>query len=260
MIPFIDTHAHLNLSDFDPDREEVIERAKGVGISHILIPGMDLPTSRISIELAQRFEGLYAAVGVHPHEAKGFNQANLLSLRELSQNPKVKAIGEMGLDFYRKLSPKSDQVEAFRAQLRLAKDLGLPIVVHTRGAIEEALEILQEEKDGLRGVLHCFEGDREATDRALGLGLHISFTGQVTFPRSQALAVAKLIPLDRLLLETDSPYLAPVPHRGKRNEPAWVRLVAEAIAQVREMDLESLVMATSKAAIELFDLPKMEIG
>ena len=260
MIPFIDTHVHLNLPDFDPDREEVIERAKDSGISHILIPGIDLPSSRISIELAQRFEGLYATVGVHPHEAKEFKPNDLLVLRELAQHSKVKAIGEMGLDFYRKLSPKSDQVEAFRAQLRLAKDLGLPIVVHSRGAIEEALEILNNERDGLKGVLHCFEGDREAADRALGLGLHISFTGQVTFPRSQALAVAKLVPLDRLLLETDSPYLAPVPHRGKRNEPAWVRLVAESIAQAREMDLESLVMATSQAAIELFGLPKMEAG
>jgi len=197
-------------------------------------------------------------VGVHPHEAKEFKPNDLLVLRELAQHSKVKAIGEMGLDFYRKLSPKSDQVEAFRAQLRLAKDLGLPIVVHSRGAIEEALEILQEEKDGLKGVLHCFEGDREAADRALGLGLHISFTGSVTFPRSKSLQVARLVPLDRLLLETDSPYLAPVPHRGKRNEPAWVRLVAESIAQAREMDLKSLVMATSQAAIKLFGLPKME--
>ncbi len=257
MIGFIDTHAHLNLPGFDSDREKVIKRAKDSGVTYILIPGIDLPSSRISVELAQRFVGLYAAVGVHPHEAKGFNQANLLKLRELAQSPQVRAIGEVGLDFYRKLSPKSDQVEAFRAQIRLAKDLDLPIVVHTRGAVEEALDILEEESSGLKGVLHCFEGTREQAEWALALDLHISFTGQVTFPRSKSLPLAKRVPLERLLLETDSPYLAPLPYRGKRNEPAWVRLVAESIAQVRHMDLETLVAATSEAAIELF---KMETG
>jgi TatD DNase family protein len=260
MIPFIDTHAHLNLPDFDPDREEVIRRARAFGVRYVLIPGIDLPSSRISVELAQRFEGLYAAVGIHPHEAKGFTRDGLFALRELTHSPQVKAIGEVGLDFYRNISPPPEQVKAFKAQVQLAKDLGLPLVVHTRAALQEVLEILWEERDGLRGVLHCFEGDIEAATRAIKLGFYISFTAAVTFPRSQALAVAKSVPLERLLLETDSPYLAPAPYRGKRNEPSYVRFVAEFIAQARGLDLETLVAATSKATIDLFNLPPLEAG
>jgi TatD DNase family protein len=258
MLDFIDTHAHLNLPEFDPDREEVIQRAKDAGIGHILVPGIDLPSSQMSVDLAQRFKGLSAAVGIHPHEAKRFKPGDLLKLRELARSPQVKAIGEIGLDFYRKFSPKSDQVRAFEAQVRLAKDLSLPIVVHTRAAVKEALGILQEESNGLEGVLHCFEGTKEQAERALALGLHISFTGVVTFPRSPALKVAKSVPLERLLLETDSPYLAPVPHRGKRNEPKWVRLVAESIALAKGMDLEVLVTTTSQEAVELFALSGVE--
>ncbi len=258
MIPFIDTHAHLNLPEFDPDREEVIQRAKDVGIGHILVPGIDFPSSRMAIELAQKFAGLFAAVGIHPHEAKGFKPGDLLKLRELARSPQVKAIGEIGLDFYRNLSPKSDQVVAFRAQVELAQELNLPIVVHTRGAVEEALRVLQEENRGRKGVLHCFEGTREQAEKALAMGLHISFTGLITFPKSQALEVAKSVPLERLLLETDSPYLAPVPHRGERNEPKWVRLVAERIALAKGMDLETLVTTTTQAAIRLFALSEVK--
>jgi len=256
MLSFIDTHAHLNLPEFAPDRKEVIQRARDEGVGQILVPGIDLPSSLLAVRLAQKWVGLFAAVGIHPHEAKSFKPDSLVALRELAQSPKVKAIGEIGLDFYRDLSPRADQMLAFRAQVRLAKELGLPIVVHTRGAVEEALMVLQEEKGGLRGVLHCFEGTREQAEEGLTMGLHISFTGLVTFPRSSALEVAKAIPVERLLLETDSPYLAPLPHRGKRNEPQWVRLVAERIAWAKGMDLGTLVALTTQAAIRLFALPE----
>jgi len=256
MPSFIDTHAHLNLPEFAPDRKEVIQRARDEGVGHILVPGIDLPSSLLAVKLAQKWVGLFAAVGIHPHEAKGFKPDNLIVLRELAQSPKVKAIGEIGLDFYRDLSPRSDQMVAFRAQVRLAKELNLPIVVHTRGAVEEALMVLQEESSGLKGVLHCFEGTGEQAERALAIGLHISFTGLVTFSKSSALEVAKAIPVERLLLETDSPYLAPLPHRGKRNEPQWVRLVAERIAWAKGMDLGTLVALTTQAAIRLFALPE----
>ncbi len=258
MIGFIDTHAHLNLPEFDPDREEVINRAKDSGINYILVPGIDLPSSRTAVELAERFPILHAAVGIHPHEAKRFRERDLLKLKEFAQRPQVKAIGEIGLDFYRKLSSPQEQVVAFRAQIRLAKELDLPIVVHSRGAVEETLRILKDESRGLRGVLHCFEGTKEQAERVLALGLYISFTGQVTFPRSKVLEVAKLIPLGKLLLETDSPYLAPLPQRGKRNEPAWVRLVAQGVASAKGMDLEALANLTSQAADRLFGFSEME--
>ena len=248
----IDTHAHLDFSQFDKDREKVIQYALSRGVKRIINVGVNLESSRQSIELAINYPQIYATVGFHPHDANEFNKKNLQGLKRLAQNQKVVAIGEVGLDFYRNLSPVEIQKQAFISQLELACELNLPVVVHIRDAYKDSLDILEKRKN-IRGVLHCFEGNIKQAKRGLDLGFYISFNGRITYDNPSLVDLVKQIPIEKILVETDSPYLPPYPHRGKRNQPAWVELVIKKIAQIKEeLTFEDVKRITTKNAYELF--------
>jgi TatD DNase family protein len=252
----IDTHSHLDMDQFDPDRDQVLHRAQAAGIHKIITIGTDLPSSEQAIALAEKHPWVHATVGVHPHEVKSLDREGFKKLSELSQNPSVVAIGETGLDYYYKYSPPELQIRWFREQIRLARSRRLPLVIHSRDAKEETLLLLEQEKaQEVGGVFHCFTGDHEMAERALTMGFYISFSGIVTFPKARDLQeIARVVPMERLLVETDSPYLTPVPHRGQRNEPAYVRLVATKIAELRGISLEEVAEITSSNAMKLFKL------
>ena len=255
MTGLFDSHAHLNDRQFRRDADDAVARAAAEGVERIICVGWDLASSRQATEAARRYGGVWAAVGVHPHDAKTLNEAVLAEIRELAREPKVVAIGEIGLDFYRDLSPRPVQEAAFRAQLGLAKELGLPVVIHDRDAGSDILRVIEEEgAPPAGGVMHCFSQDARYAHRALDLGFYIGIAGPVTFGRSQALReVVRAVPEDRLLVETDAPYLTPEPYRGrKRNEPAFVRFVAEKVAEIRGIAFEELARVTSANAVTLF--------
>ncbi len=254
-----DTHAHLDDEAFAGDRGAVVARAAAAGVALIVTVGTDLASSRQAVSLAERFAGVYAAVGVHPHDAASLDEATLAALAELARRPRVVAVGETGLDFYRNRAPAAAQRQALRAQLALARQLGLPVIVHDREAHEEILQTLREWARGhadARGVLHAFSGD-EAMAREVGmLGFSVSLAGPVTFAKASRLhQLAATLPLDRLVLETDCPYLTPEPLRGRRNEPAYVRLVAERVAALRGLSPAEVARATTANARRLFALP-----
>ncbi|RLC60971.1 MAG: hydrolase TatD [Chloroflexota bacterium] len=249
----IDSHAHLNFPQFDADREAVIARARKAGLVAILNVGTDLASSRAAVKLAEKYDFLYAAVGVHPHDARTLTPTVLDELRRLARHPKVVAIGEIGLDYYRDLSPRPMQQWAFADQLALAAELGLPVVVHSREAHDDVLATLQG-WDGV-GVLHSYSAGPERLEEVLELGFYIGISGPVTFPKANRLrAVAATVPLERLLVETDCPYLTPVPHRGRRNEPAYVQYVVEAVARARETSPKAVARATADNARRLFGM------
>lgn len=250
----IDTHAHLNDSKFESDIDEVVARANAAGVGRIIVCGYDLESSRAAIELANRFDCVFATVGVHPHDAKHYNSDTEAAIAELSHAEKVLAIGEIGLDFHYDFSPRARQMAAFEAQIELAHTLGLPIVVHSRESDDEALEVLRESARNIIGcVFHCFSGDEDFARRVLDMGFYIGVDGPVTYKASEKLRrVIELCPMERLLVETDCPYLTPIPHRGKRNEPAYVRLVAEEVARVKGLTIEEVAEATSRNARCLF--------
>jgi TatD DNase family protein len=249
----IDSHAHLDFPQFDDDRDAVIERARGAGLVAILNAGADLPSSRAAVALADTYDFIYAAVGVHPHDAATVTPAVLDELRALARHPKVVAAGEIGLDYYRDLSPRPVQRRAFADQLALAVELHLPVVVHSREAHDDVLAALQGWEG--TGVLHSYSAGPERLEEVLGLGFSIGISGPVTFRKADQLrAVAAAVPLERLLVETDCPYLTPAPYRGKRNEPAYVRYVVEAVARARGMPAEAVARATSDNARRLFGM------
>ncbi len=252
----VDTHAHLNSREFDGDRPEVLRRAAEAGVEWIVDVGADLAGSRRAVALAAAEPHVWAAVGVHPHDAAMFDAAALNELRALAADGRVLAIGEIGLDYYRDLSPRPLQREALAAQLALAQDLGLPVIVHDRDAHDDTLAMLRSAAGrGLRGVMHCFSGGPELARDVLDLGLYIGIAGPVTYPKASRLAeVVRLAPLERLLVETDCPYLAPQAYRGRRNEPAYVRLVAERVAELRGLPLAEVGRITSDNARDLFKL------
>jgi len=251
----VDSHAHLQWASFDKDREEAVSRAREVGVKYIVNIGFDVDGSRKAVELAEWCEGLYATVGIHPHNASQFNDDVLEELRMLSGHAKVVAIGEIGLDYYRNLSPRTAQKRAFEAQLLLAEELGLPVVVHDREAHRAVLEMLSGFEGRIEGVMHCFSGSREMAERCVRYGFYISFAGPVTFPNSRRLqAIAKWIDLNKILLETDSPWLAPQEIRGKRNEPAFLPFIAKKIAKLKGISLTELTEATTRNAKEIFQL------
>jgi len=228
----IDTHAHLDFPDYNADRDEVIARAQSVGVKRIVNIGCDLTSSANSVDLANRYSHIFAAVGIHPHDAKKYDDLAEAKLRELANSSRVVAIGEVGLDFYRDHSPRDQQREAFVRQIALAKELGLPLVVHIRNAYSEALDILAAEKAyQINVVLHCFSGNREEAVRAIDYGFFLSVGGVLTFTNSRLPELISKMPLESILLETDAPYLTPHPHRGKRNEPALIQLVYQKLAE-----------------------------
>lgn len=260
---FTDTHCHLNFTSFDDDRLQVIERARQAGVLHILNPGIDLESSLAAVQLSEQFRELYSAVGVHPNEGGAWTNNALKVLRELAVHPGVVAIGEIGLDYYRDRAPRKVQQAVFREQLELAGELGLPVVIHNRQAGEDLIRILEEwcqdlakVRSGLAerpGVLHSFSEDLAFARKAIELKFRIGITGPVTFKNAASLhALVAGISLEWLLIETDAPFLTPHPHRGQRNEPVHVRLIADKIAAVREQAVEVVAAATSQNAARLF--------
>lgn len=249
----VDSHAHIQLSQFDRDRHDVLQRAQSAGIEQILVVGFDLKTSQQAVELAMNTENLWATVGMHPHDAKDLTNTAMDTFQRLADHPKVIALGEMGLDYYRDLSPRSIQKTAFEQQLDLAEELDMPIIVHNREAYHDILPILRSRKGRISGVLHCFSGDVDIMKQTLDIGFHIGIGGPVTYKKSDDLqTVAKQVPANRLLIETDCPWLAPQFRRGKRNEPSYVISVAERIAELRGTPAEEIGQITTQNFVTLF--------
>ena len=254
----IDSHAHLDDLRYDTDRDNVLQRAQTAGIEAIVTIGCDLATSQTAVALAHAHPNIFATIGVHPHEAKEIGEGWYESFRSLAQHPKVVAYGEIGLDYHYDHSPREIQRQRFREQIHLARELALPLVIHTREAQEDTVMILREEGAvDVGGVFHCFSGDMWLAKDALDLGFYLSFSGVLTFKNATMLRdIAKTVPLDRLMVETDCPYLAPVPYRGKRNEPAYVQYVAETLAEIRgNGSVESIARATVENTKRVFRIP-----
>ncbi|MBI3780852.1 MAG: TatD family hydrolase [candidate division NC10 bacterium] len=255
---FVDTHAHIQMPEFDADRDEALARAKAAGIGLMVTVGYHLEASRKAVETAQCYPQIYASVGVHPHDAKHYDDKAEETLRSLSKSQKVVAIGEAGLDFYRDRSPRTAQTEAFRRQIRLAKEFGLPLIVHDRDAHQETMRLLEEEQ-AEAVVLHCFSGDLALAEKAWARGYYTSIAGPVTYPKNEPLReVARKARLDRLVLETDCPYLPPQPVRGQRNEPGHLLHTAHEVARLLGMSLDELGRLTTENARRLFHLPSFE--
>jgi TatD DNase family protein len=253
----VDSHSHVDARQFATDREAVIAAAAAAGIGMLVDPGCDLPSSRSAVELAALHTGyIFAAVGIHPHDASSYTDEALSELRALAGQPGVVAIGETGLDYYRMLSPREQQLRSLERQLALASELDLPIILHNRDAHPDLMGLLREHARGVRGVFHCFSGDRQMAEECLDFaGFYLSFAGPLTYRANTALAeVAAWAPLERVLVETDSPYLAPHPFRGRRNEPKHVALVAAKLAELRDVSLEEIGESTTRNARALFGL------
>ncbi|WP_026585208.1 TatD family hydrolase [Bacillus sp. J33] len=253
---FFDTHAHLNAEQYNEDLTEVIDRALSEGVSNIVVVGFDRPTIEKAMELTEKYDFIYASVGWHPVDAIDMSEEDLQWIEELSQHPKVVALGEMGLDYYWDKSPKDIQKDVFRKQIRLAKKVKLPIVIHNRDATADIVEILKEEGAGeVGGIMHCFSGSPETAKECADMNFYISLGGPVTFKNAKKpKEVADVIPLEKLLIETDCPYLTPHPFRGKRNEPSYVKLVAEQIAEIKGISVEEVASATTENAKKLFGI------
>ncbi|WP_106495619.1 TatD family hydrolase [Lentibacillus sp. Marseille-P4043] len=251
-----DTHVHLNAEQFTEDRDEVIKRAYETGVKYMVVVGFDRETIPLAIEIAEQHQNIYAAVGWHPVDAIDMTDEELNWIEELSSHPKVVAIGEMGLDYHWDKSPKDVQKDVFRKQIRLAKKVNMPIIIHNREATEDIIEILQEEDaKQIGGIMHCYNDSVDYVQTCLDMNFYISLGGTVTFKNAPLpKEVAINVPLDRLLIETDAPFLAPHPNRGKRNEPAYVKLVAEKVAELREMDVEEIGKITTENALSFFKI------
>lgn len=249
-----DTHAHLNAEQFDTDLEEVITRAKAEEVERIVVVGFDKPTITRAMELIEEYDFIYAAIGWHPVDAIDMTEEDLSWIKELSSHEKVVAIGEMGLDYHWDKSPKDVQKEVFRKQIALAKEVNLPIIIHNRDATEDVVTILKEEgAEEVGGIMHCFTGSAEVARQCMDMNFYISFGGPVTFKNAKKpKEVAKEIPNDRLLIETDCPFLTPHPFRGKRNEPSYVKYVAEQLAELKGLTYEEIASITTENAKRLF--------
>ncbi|HPD33033.1 MAG TPA: TatD family hydrolase [Candidatus Kapabacteria bacterium] len=252
----IDTHSHIFVEQFDNDRDEMLERAFSMGIENIIMPAIEPSTFDNVIKLAEHYEQLYCAIGVHPQNAQSYDNQAEARIHQLVSHPKVKAIGEIGLDYYYDYCPKEKQKEAFLKQIRIAKEYNLPIIVHNRDASEDIISIINQEQDGnLRGVMHCFSQDIEFMNKSLDLGFNISFTGNITYKNANDLReVVKLAPLDKIMLETDAPWMAPIPYRGKRNEPSFIIKIAEKIAEIKSISINEVKIMTTKTAKLFFSL------
>lgn len=249
----IDSHSHIYMERYDSDRRAVIARAAAAGVTQLLQVGCDLESSRAVVALSQRVPGIYAAVGVHPHQASALDDDILDALAVLFAHPKVVAWGEIGLDFYYDNSPRRSQLTAFEAQLQRAIRLDVPVVIHSREAEAETLDLLRRYPLRRGGHVHCFTGTAGMAEQLIEMGFHIGFTGIVGFSRADSVRAAlRVVPLERLLIETDSPYLAPQPHRGKRNEPAFVACVAEAIAAVKSVPVADILQHSTQNFYQLY--------
>lgn len=251
---YFDSHAHLDDEKFHEDRKELISKAREEGVDLILNPGADLASSEAAVALAQQYHFLYAGVGVHPHQAKNVNENVYARLKELSQKDKVVAIGEIGLDYHYDNSPREVQKEVFKRQLQLASDMNLPIIIHNREAHGDTYEILGKYFDAENGgVMHSYSGSLEMANRFIDMGLYLSISGPITFKNAKKnVELVREIPLEHLFIETDSPYLTPVPYRGKKNHPAMVQYVAKKIAEIKNISVEEVAEKTKENAKRLF--------
>ncbi len=251
-----DSHAHLDAERFDEDRDAVIERAQEAGVELIMNPGADFESSKRAVELSKKHDIIYAAVGIHPHDVKDMNEEMLEAIKVMAEEKKVMAIGEIGLDYYYDYSPRDIQKKWFVEQIRLAKSMGLPIIVHDRDANQDVMDILKSESAFETGVLmHCYSGSAELASQYVKLGAMLSIAGPVTFKNARkTVEVVQTVPLERLLIETDSPYLTPVPYRGKRNESSYVKHVAEKIAEIKGLDYEVVAEQTLINAKRYFSI------
>jgi len=249
-----DSHAHLDSENFSGEVDSIIERAKSNKIGFIMNPAVDYKSSIAAVELSKKYDMVYAAVGIHPHEASTADDMMLKLIKAMTTNKKVKAIGEIGLDYHYDFSPRDIQREIFIKQIRLAKEIKLPIIIHDREANKDVFDILQEENPYETGVvMHCYSGSRELAKEYLKLGAYISIAGPVTFKNNRkTVGVVESVPIERLFIETDSPYLTPVPYRGKRNEPSYVKYVAEEIAKIKDIPVEEVIKATTDNAKRFF--------
>lgn len=252
---WIDTHAHLTSDRFEEGAGAVVRRARVEGVSGVVTIASDLDDAEAARELARTLPGVVSTVGVHPHEAARWDPASPDRIRALARLPEVVGIGECGLDFHYDFAPRDLQIEVFAAHLRLSAELSLPCIVHCRDAEVEVAQMLEEAPAGVRGVLHCFSGDPELFEVARARGWYFGYGGIVTFRNFAGESVLRAIPADRLVLETDSPFLAPVPHRGKRNEPAFVARIAERVAEIRGVSMDRLSRESTRNAHELFGWP-----
>ena len=250
----IDTHCHLDFNQFDSDRDAVIERARKSGVNYIINVGSSLEGSKRSVELAQKYENIFASIGIHPHDADNINETALEKIAELASEKKVVAIGEVGLDYFKSPSSRENQKALFVKSIELSKKLKLPLVVHNRDASKDTLDVLKSNLPF--GVMHCFSGDKKFLNEVLDLGLYVSFTCNLTFKNAKNLKeVAKYVPLDKFLLETDAPFLAPQAYRGKRNEPVYITELRDLFAGILNLSKEEVERKTTENAIKLFKLP-----
>ena len=250
-----DTHVHLNSKMYEEDMDAVIERAFAAGVTHMAVIGFDIPSSRRAIEIAEAYDGIYAVVGIHPSDAKTATPEVWPELRVLLTHPKVVALGEIGFDYYHDTSFNDIQHDVFMKQLEIAHEMDMPIVVHMRDSVQDTYEMLRDYGQGLTGVCHCYSGDALMLPKFLELGFYIGLDGPVTFKNASSVhEVAKVVPLDKLVVETDGPYLTPTPYRGKRNEPAYVEYVARAIAEIKGVSYEEVCRVTTKNGLQLYRL------
>jgi TatD DNase family protein len=252
----IDSHSHLEMEQFDNDRQEVIERACLAGVEYIITVGTNPAFGKKAISIAKQYKNIFVSVGIHPHEAATADDKSLAQMAELACQPEVVAYGEIGLDFFRNLSPREKQIEVFSRQLEIARDLSLPVVIHDRDAHEQVLQLVRS--SGVqRGVFHCFSGDYALAQKCLDLGFYLSIPGTVTFDKAVKISdVVKKVPLEFLLLETDCPFLTPVPYRGRRNEPSFIIHTAKKVAQIKSLRWEDVADTTTRNALNLFRLKK----
>lgn len=251
----IDTHAHIDISDFDEIREEVLERAGREGIEKIIIPAIKPKTFSKLIDVANSSDKLCFGIGIHPHNSNEINGDAINYIEQIINGKNPIAIGEIGLDYYYDFSPPEVQKKLFRQQLKLAKKYHLPVIIHNREAFDDIFAILEDEQDGsLTGVLHCFSGNPEQLDKAINLGFNVSFTGNITFKKTNLEETVSVAPMNKILLETDSPWMTPVPHRGKKNEPAFLKFIAEKIAEIKKISIDEVITMTTQNARALFKL------
>ena len=254
----VDTHAHLNMSQFDSDREAVIKRATEVGVKTIVVIGTDLESSYQALNIANSHPGIWATVGFHPHDAGIMQTEDIDTIANLTNNKKVVAIGEIGLDYYRNRAPREIQIQVFKWQLELADRMNLPVVIHSRQANSDTLSLLREwvikpkRNSEAIGIIHCFSGDIDIVRQYLDMGFYISFGAYISYPSSSLSEVIRIIPANRLIIETDSPFLPPQSHRGKRNEPAYINITLEVLARVRKQPVEMLARQTTENATRVF--------
>lgn len=250
----IDSHAHLEMREFDSDRNDVIERSELAGVDCIVTVGTNPGLSRKALSIAHQYENIYATIGIHPHDVAKASDKSFDELKALAEDPKVVAYGEIGLDYFRNISPREKQVEMFAKQLELAQELNLPVIIHDRDAHEETLRMVKD--SGVRlGVFHCFSGDWAMARQCIDLGFYISVPGIVTFDKSKVLQeVVRQAPLDAILLETDCPYLTPTPHRGKRNEPSFIIHTAKKVAEIKELPWEDIAQTAARNTRKLFSI------